>query len=63
MPEEEKDKLFDILNRLGFTLDQVTDMFLRWVINNSEEAVRWLKSCAIDNKNPAVAAMLNLQDE
>ena len=63
MPEEEKDKLFDILNRLGLTVDQVTDIFLRWVIDNPDEAGRWLKSCAIDNKNPAITAMLDLQDE
>ena len=63
MPEEEKDKLFDILNRLGLTVDQVTDMFLRWVIDNPDEAGRWLKNCAIDNKNPAIAAILDLQDE
>lgn len=27
MPEEEKDKLFDILNRLGLTVDQVRICF------------------------------------
>ena len=63
MSEEEKDKLFNILNHLGLTVDQVTDMFLRWVIDNPDEARRWLKNCTIDNKNPAVAAMLDLQDE
>lgn len=63
MPEEEKDKLFDILNRLGLTVNQVTDVFLRWVIDNPDEAGRWLKNCAIENKNPAVTAMLDLQDE
>lgn len=54
MSEEEKDKLFDILNRLGLTVDQVTDMFLRWVIDHPDEAGRWLKNCAIDNENSAV---------
>ena len=43
MPEEEKDKLFAVLKRLGLTVDQVTDMFLRWVIDNPDEAGRWLK--------------------
>ena len=63
MPEEEKDKLFAILNRLGLTVDQVTDMFFRWIIDNPDESERWLKNCAIENKNPAVTAMLDLQDE
>jgi antitoxin component of RelBE/YafQ-DinJ toxin-antitoxin module len=49
MSEEEKDKLFDILNRLGLTVDQVTDMFLRWVIENPDEAGRWLKEIRRNN--------------
>lgn len=49
MSEEEKDKLFDILNRLGLNVDQITDMFLRWVIDHPDEAVRWLKEIRRNN--------------
>ena len=42
MPQEEKDKLLQILEENNMTLDQVANGFLRWLIRDTRAALEWL---------------------
>lgn len=41
---EEKEQLFQILNSLHVTVDQVTEQFLKWCIEYPDKAALWLKN-------------------
>ena len=41
--QEEKEQLFQILNSLHVTVDQVTEQFLKWCIDNPDKAALWLR--------------------
>ena len=40
--QEEKEQLFQILNSLHVTVDQVTEQFLQWCIDYPDKAALWL---------------------
>ena len=40
---EEKKQLFQILNDLNLTVDQVTEQFLKWCIDYPDKAALWLR--------------------
>ena len=40
---EEKEQLFQILNSLHVTVDQVTEQFLKWCIEYPDKAALWLR--------------------
>jgi len=42
MPQEEKDKLLQILEENNMTLDQVANGFLRWLIRDTRAALEWV---------------------
>ena len=42
MPQEEKDKLLQILEDNNITVDQAVDGFLRWLIRNTRAALEWV---------------------
>ena len=42
MPQEEKDKLLQILEENNMTLDQAANGFLRWLIRDTRAALEWL---------------------
>lgn len=44
IPQEEKEQLFQILNSLNMTVDQVTEHFLKWCIEYPDKAALWLKN-------------------
>lgn len=41
---EEKEQLFQILNSLNVTVDQVTEQFLKWCIDYPDKAAMWLRN-------------------
>ena len=41
--QEEKEQLFQILNSLHVTVDQVTEQFLKWCIDYPDKAALWLR--------------------
>ena len=41
---EEKEQLFQILNSLHVTVDQVTEQFLKWCIEYPDKAAMWLRN-------------------
>lgn len=43
IPQEEKKQLFQILNDLNLTVDQVTEQFLKWCIDYPDKAALWLR--------------------
>ena len=42
MPQEEKDKLMQILEENNMTIDQAVDGFLRWLIRDTRAALEWV---------------------
>ena len=40
---EEKEQLFQILNSLHVTVDQVTEQFLKWCVDYPDKAALWLR--------------------
>lgn len=44
IPQEEKEQLFQILNSLHVTVDQVTEQFLKWCIDYPDRAALWLRN-------------------
>ncbi len=42
MPQEEKDKLLQILEENDMTVDQAADGFLRWLIRDTRATLEWL---------------------
>ena len=42
MPQEEKDKLMQILEENNMTIDQDANGFLRWRIRDTRAALEWL---------------------
>lgn len=42
MPQEEKDKLMQILEENNMTIDEAVDGFLRWLIRDTRAALEWL---------------------
>lgn len=44
IPQEEKEQLFQILNSLNVTVDQVTEQFLKWCIDYPDRAALWLRN-------------------
>ena len=42
MPQEEKDKLLQILEENNMTIDQAVDGFLRWLIRDTSAALEWV---------------------
>ena len=42
MPQEEKDKLMQILEENNMTIDQAANGFLRWLIRDTRAALEWL---------------------
>ena len=46
---EEKEQLFQILNGLNMTVDQVTEQFLKWCIEYPDKAVMWLRNSPEQN--------------
>ena len=43
MPQEEKDKLMQILEENNMTIDQAANGFLRWLIRDTRAALEWLE--------------------
>lgn len=43
MSSEDKEKLIKILEDIHFTIDEAVEMFLRWVIDDPDEAAEWFK--------------------
>ena len=43
IPYEEKEQLFQILNDLNMTVDQLTEQFLKWCIDYPDKAALWLR--------------------
>lgn len=43
IPYEEKEQLFQILNSLNVTVDQVTEQFLKWCVDYLDKAALWLR--------------------
>lgn len=41
--QEEKEQLFQILNSLNVTVDQVTEQFLKWCVDYPDKAALWLR--------------------
>ena len=41
MPQEEKDKLMQILEENNMTIDEAVDGFLRWLIRDTRAALEW----------------------
>ena len=41
MPQEEKDKLMQILEENNMTIDQAANGFLRWLIRDTRAALEW----------------------
>ena len=41
--QEEKEQLFQILNSLHVTVDQVTEQFLKWCVDYPDKAALWLR--------------------
>ena len=44
IPYEEKEQLFQILNSLNVTVDQVTEQFLKLCIEYPDKAALWLRN-------------------
>ena len=44
IPSEEKEQLFQILNSLNVTVDQVTEQFLKLCIEYPDKAALWLRN-------------------
>ena len=42
LSQEEKDKLFEILDENNMTFDQVVEGFFRWLIRDTDAALKWL---------------------
>lgn len=42
MPQEEKDKLMQILEENNMTIDQAANGFLRWLIRDTRAALEWV---------------------
>ena len=42
MPQEEKDKLMQILEENNMTIDQAANGFLRWLIRDTRATLEWL---------------------
>ena len=48
MPLDEKEKLMAFLSDNNWTIDEITNAFLKWVIEYPEEATEWVKKCKED---------------
>ena len=54
MPQEEANKLFEILKANSMTIDQAVDRFLRWVIHDTAAALKWIGVDIRTNKLPRI---------
>lgn len=45
MALDEKDRLMAFLYEHNWTLDEITNAFLKWVIEYPEDATEWIKRC------------------
>lgn len=61
MPQEEKDKLFKILEENNMTVDEAVDGFLRWLIRDTKAALAWIGIDINELKRPRIN-MITQQD-
>ena len=54
MPQEEANKLFEILKANNLTIDQAVSRFLRWVIHDTAAALKWIGVDICSSKLPRI---------
>ena len=54
MSQEEKDKLFEILEENNMTVDEAVDGFLLWLIRDTKAALAWIGIDMNELKRPRI---------